>query len=72
MRILIAEDDSVSRLLLKSILSAHGYEVVPTGNGEEAWARLQEDGRPPLAILDWVMPRMDGLEVQDFTEAPQI
>lgn len=63
MRILIAEDDSVSRLLLKTILSARGYEVVSTCQGQEALEELRRDGSPPLAILDWLMPVMDGLEV---------
>lgn len=63
MRILIAEDDSVSRLLLKSILSAHGHEVVTTANGQEAWKELEQAESPPLIVLDWMMPIMDGLEV---------
>jgi diguanylate cyclase (GGDEF)-like protein len=62
-RILIAEDDAVSRRVLSATLTAWGHEVVVTGNGLEAWAALQGENAPPLAILDWMMPEMDGLEV---------
>lgn len=61
-RILIAEDDAVSRRLLESVLQKWGYDVVATTNGIEAWDVLRkEDVR--LAILDWMMPGMDGVEV---------
>lgn len=63
MRILIAEDDPVSRRVLSATLTAWGHEVVVTSNGLEAWVALQGEKRPPLAILDWMMPEMDGLEV---------
>jgi DNA-binding response OmpR family regulator len=62
-RILIAEDDSTSRLLLTRVLESWGYEVAVTSDGEEAWAALQAEGAPRLAILDWMMPGMDGVEV---------
>jgi two-component system cell cycle response regulator len=63
MRILIAEDDPVSRRVLQAHLSKWGYEVVVTRDGAEAWSLLQEDNPPSLAILDWMMPVMDGTEV---------
>ena len=63
MRILIAEDDAVSRSMLGGILQKWGYEVVVATNGAEAWQALQSENPPPLAILDWMMPEMDGLEV---------
>lgn len=62
MKILIAEDDLTSRKMLEAILGKWGYEVVATSNGQEAWEALQMDDPPPLAILDWMMPGMDGLE----------
>lgn len=62
MRILIAEDDPVSRCLLEATLVKSGYEVIVTTNGEEAWEALQRDS-PPVAILDWMMPGLDGVEV---------
>ncbi len=60
MKILIAEDDLVSRRLLKVTLEKWGYEVLVTCNGREAWEVLQQDDTPQLAILDWMMPEMDG------------
>lgn len=63
MRILIAEDDPVSRRVLFTTLVKWGHEVLVTCDGLEAWAALREGGAPSLAILDWMMPEMDGLEV---------
>jgi diguanylate cyclase (GGDEF)-like protein len=63
MRILIAEDDPVSRRLLEAKLSKWGYEVVVTGDGSEAWQAMQAADAPRLAILDWMMPGMDGIEI---------
>ena len=63
MRILIAEDDSFSRSALRASLIKWGHEVVVTSNGVEAWEALQREDAPLLAILDWMMPGMDGIEV---------
>jgi DNA-binding response OmpR family regulator len=63
MRILIADDDAVSRLELEALLSRHGHEVVAVADGSEAWDALQGAGPPQLAILDWMMEIMDGVEV---------
>jgi phosphoserine phosphatase RsbU/P len=63
MKILIAEDDEVSRRILHLSLAAWGHEVLITRDGAEAWALLAREDAPPLAILDWMMPHMDGLEV---------
>jgi PAS domain S-box-containing protein len=63
MRILVAEDDAVSRRVLTAALAKWGYEVVVTADGLEAWQALQEDDAPELAILDWMMPGIDGLEL---------
>ncbi|MBZ5516286.1 MAG: diguanylate cyclase [Acidobacteriia bacterium] len=63
MRVLIAEDDPVSRHFLGAALAKMGHETVATRDGTEAWARLQEPSAPRLAILDWMMPRMDGPQV---------
>ncbi len=63
MRILIAEDDSTSRTMLVGVLKRNGHDVQETVNGVEAWEILREPSAPKLAILDWMMPEMDGLEV---------
>jgi two-component system cell cycle response regulator len=63
MRILIAEDDVTSRLLLKRVLENWGYEVTATTDGFEALQALQAEDAPRLAILDWMMPGMDGVDV---------
>ena len=63
MKILIAEDDPVSRRLLQAALIKWGYEVSVTANGKEAWNALQAPDAPSLLILDWLMPEMDGVEI---------
>ncbi len=63
MRILIAEDDRISKRLLERKLASWGYEVVSCANGAEAWQALHRDDAPSLAILNWMMPGMDGVEV---------
>ena len=63
MRILIAEDEPVSRRLLEAALVKWGHDVIATTNGQEAWQALQNDDAPPLVILDWLMPELDGIEV---------
>jgi CheY-like chemotaxis protein len=63
MKVVIAEDDAISRRLLDTILRKWGYEVVIAQNGGEAWEELQKEDAPRLAILDWMMPELDGTEV---------
>ena len=63
MRILIAEDDLVSRRVLQATLVKWGHEVVIAQDGEEALAALQKEDAPSLAILDWMMPGMAGVDV---------
>jgi sigma-B regulation protein RsbU (phosphoserine phosphatase) len=63
MRILIAEDDPVSRRVLETTLVKWGHEVIVTCEGVEAWEALRQEDAPRLAILDWMMPGMDGTEV---------
>jgi len=59
----VAEDDAVSRELICARLTKWGYEVVVTQNGTEAMTALRKKDAPSLAILDWMMPGMDGLEI---------
>jgi len=63
MHILVAEDNLVFQTVLQSMLTQWGYDVVVASDGEEAWCRLQHEEAPRLAILDWVMPGLDGIEV---------
>jgi two-component system cell cycle response regulator len=63
MKVLIAEDDSASRRLLQALLERWDYDVVVTSNGAQAWEALQGEEAPRLAILDWMMPGMDGVQV---------
>lgn len=63
MKVLIAEDDPVSRRVLVAALEKFGYEVVVAADGAEAWAALQSADAPQLAILDWMMPEIDGVEL---------
>jgi two-component system cell cycle response regulator len=61
-KVLIAEDDIISCRALEKNLQDWGYEVFVTKNGEEAWQIIQNGGIR-LAILDWSMPKMDGVEL---------
>jgi DNA-binding response OmpR family regulator len=63
MRVLIAEDNPTSRRALEIHLAEWGYDVVSTRDGAEAWAAFQAPAAPRLAVLDWMMPEPDGLEV---------
>src|SRR4029453_16694144 len=62
MRVLIADDDPVSRRLLESYLQKWGYEVTAAPNGAEAW-RLFQGAAFAIVITDWMMPDVDGLEL---------
>ena len=63
MRILIAEDDATSRIVLASILRGEGFDVTSAEDGGAAWQLLQQPGAPSLAIVDLMMPGLDGLEL---------
>jgi len=63
MKILIAEDEPAFRHLLEDTLTRWGYEVVVSRDGNEAWQALNVEGAPRLAIIDWMMPGLDGLEI---------
>jgi two-component system, cell cycle response regulator len=63
MRILIADDDPVSCRLLERLLHKWGYEVIAAHDGTEAWEILQSKHSPRVALLDWMMPGIDGLEI---------
>jgi sigma-B regulation protein RsbU (phosphoserine phosphatase) len=63
MRVLIAEDERVTARLLSQAVESWGYETVMAADGPEALAALEADDPPPLALLDWMLPGLDGPEV---------
>jgi diguanylate cyclase (GGDEF)-like protein len=63
MQVLIAEDDPVCRRLLEGTLRKWDYELVSVDDGRSAWAVLSSPQAPRLAVLDWGIPGMDGLEL---------
>ncbi len=76
MRILIAEDEPVSRLRLERMLGKWGYDVTAVADGDAAWQALTGAGAPRLAILDWEMPGRDGVaicrELRQLEDAPYV
>jgi DNA-binding response OmpR family regulator len=63
MHVLIAEDDPVYRALLEELLSSWGYDVVKADDGQQAWEAIQSRDDIQIAVLDWLMPELDGYEV---------
>ena len=63
MRILIADDDRMSTMMLSRSLERWGFEVVVAHDGISAWGHIVGDNPPALAIVDWMMPGLDGIEL---------
>jgi phosphoserine phosphatase RsbU/P len=63
MRVLVAEDDATSARGLQGLVRSWGYDVVPVADGPAALAVLGAEDAPKLALLDWVMPGLQGPEV---------
>ncbi len=61
MKLLIADDDLTSRTMLGAVTKKWGYEPILADDGETAWNLLQENDSPLLLLIDWEMPRLDGL-----------
>jgi len=75
MKVLVADDDPVSSRLLAATLVKWGHKVVTATDGHEAWQMLQGEREPLVAILDWVMPDLEGVEVcrrvrNEITDVP--
>lgn len=62
-KVLVVDDDPTIRILLHAAFKQWGYHIVEAENGEQAWEILQEPNAPQLLILDWVMPKLDGIEL---------
>lgn len=62
-QILVAEDDPISRHSTIATLSKDGYRIIGAVNGTEAWNILEQPDSPQLAIIDWMMPGLNGLEL---------
>ncbi|OFW21737.1 MAG: hypothetical protein A3H97_16510 [Acidobacteria bacterium RIFCSPLOWO2_02_FULL_65_29] len=63
MRALVADDDRLNATLVARSLEKFGLDVVVTSDGAQAWKRLEADPAVSLAILDWMMPGIDGPEL---------
>jgi DNA-binding response OmpR family regulator len=78
MKILVAEDDWTSRKILVEILKKLGHHPVETEDGMQAWEVMNRPDAPDLLVLDWDMPKMDGIELiqkiraQDTEISPHI
>jgi two-component system, cell cycle response regulator len=63
MKILVAEDDSITSHLLQALLTKAGYQPIAVDDGAQVLEMLDQPDRPRLMILDWMMPNVDGVEV---------
>jgi len=63
MRVLIADDDLTYCRMLEALLCKWGYEPIVTCDGEQAWQIMQGPEAPQLAVLDWMMPGKDGVDI---------
>jgi two-component system, cell cycle response regulator len=61
LKVLVADDDPIERRLLEKSLTTWGHEVALCEDGVQAWERLQAEASPQLLILDWMMPKMNGI-----------
>jgi DNA-binding response OmpR family regulator len=69
MTVLVADDHDVNRKLLRTLLSAEGYEVIEAANGNEALTFLKSVTQPVVGLIDWEMPQVEGIEVCRQTRA---
>jgi len=62
-KILVADDSEMTRMILQGRLTQWGYKIVNASDGQEAWDILQRKNRPRIILLDWMMPNMNGIEL---------
>lgn len=63
MKILVADDEAVSRRMVEALLMKWGYEVASAADGDAAWELLKAPLAPRMALLDWMMPGQNGVDV---------
>ncbi len=63
MKVLVADDDQITRKVVRALLNKWGYEAVEAEDGDQAWQILQQDDAPRLILADWIMPGIDGPEL---------
>ena len=61
--VLVADDDAMLRAMVAAMLRNEGYDVELAADGNQAWAALQRSDAPRLAIIDWDMPGLEGIEI---------
>ena len=66
MRALVVDDSRAMRAIIGKILKEVGFEITEVAHGREALERLQQVGKPDLALMDWNMPEMNGTELVGF------
>src|ERR1700679_79589 len=69
MTVLVADDHDVNRKLLRTLLTAEGYEVIEAANGNDALTFLKAATKPVVGLIDWEMPQVEGIEVCRQTRA---
>ena len=69
MKILVADDDAASRLMLRNVLGKMDKEIISVADGHAAWKILEAPTAPLIAILDWEMPGIDGVELCRMVKA---
>ena len=72
LRVLVADDEGVSRTVVGAMLKKAGYPVVFANDGEQAWRELDSDDPPALALLDWEMPGLQGPEIVQRIRSKQL
>ncbi len=65
LKVLIADDNAPTRMMLRAAIKQWGYEAVEAADGEQAWNILQEASGPRLLVLDWLMPKLNGVELSE-------
>jgi DNA-binding response OmpR family regulator len=63
MKVIVADDNETSRLVLETVVSKLGFEVSAHSDGTDVWQAIQKEVEPSLMILDWMMPGLTGVEV---------